>query len=456
MAAMLKQNKIDYHILDMNLGYSSEQILEFVEGHRPHLICITVFSAGYKKVYSLIEFIRSYHQGLIVIGGPHISITTEQSLKATPADFAVVGEGEHTLSELIDELNNSNPEFQKINGLIWRRGGYKIIMNEKRDYINNLDALPFPAFEDFELEKYLCYVDKRLPIITSRGCPYRCNYCCTPLCMGKKFRVRSPENVVDEIEHWHKRGWSIFDFNDDVFTLDKKRARNICDLITERGLDIKFNLYVGIRADIDEDLLQSLKTSGCRFISYGCESGSDRILKTIKKGLRARDVMNSVNITRKVGVNCKVNFIIGHSTETYEDAMQSIKLAKNLKSNFVGFNNMVPYPGTQAYQWIQDNETARFLYSPEVYLNELTHKRLIITFETDEFTAKEREKLLKIGLDLEKKTLACFRFGKYKGYFVYLLTRNEWISLISTRVFKLFVSTNIGSAIYKLIVKPPW
>jgi len=360
------------------------------------------------------------------------------------------------LLELIGELNNSNPKFEKISALIWRQGS-KIIMNDKRTYINDLDSLPFPAFEDFELEKYLCYADKRLPIITSRGCPYKCNYCCTPLSMGKKFRKRGPENVVDEIEYWYKKGWTIFDFNDDVFSLDKKRAKDICDLIVKRGIDIKFNLYVGLRVNnVDRDLLQSLKASGCRFISYGCESGSERIIKVIRKGIRVSDVISAVNATKEVGIKCKVNFIIGHSTETYQDALESIKLANNLKSDFVGFNNMVPYPGTPAYEWIKNNKNARFLCSPEAYLNELTHKRPIITFETDEFKVDAREKLLKKGLNLEKRTLACFRFGKYKGYFVYLLTKNRWISKITDYLFRVFTSTRIGCRVYRGIVKQPW
>ncbi|MCK4732306.1 MAG: hypothetical protein KAT65_07595 [Methanophagales archaeon] len=169
-----------------------------------------------------------------------------------------------------------------------------------------------------------------------------------------------------------------------------------------------------------------------------------------------KDVINANDITRKVGINHNFNFIIGHPTETYKDAMDSIRLAKSLKCSFVAFNNHIPYPGTGAYASIENNEKARFLYSYKVYLNDLTHKRLLPVFERDYFNAEERKKALIKGFNLEEKTLACFRFGKYKGLFVYFLTRNKYVSKMSHWLFGVIVSTEVGSAFYNLIVKPPW
>ncbi|MCK4732305.1 MAG: cobalamin-dependent protein [Methanophagales archaeon] len=204
MTAVLKQNGLCCENRDMNLGYSSDQILQFIKNSNVNLICITIFSAGYKDVYSLIDFIKSHCDALVVVGGPHISTTTKEVLEETRADFAIIGEGEYTLLELVNEITKSNPKFEKIKGLIWRQGS-KILVNEKRPYIQNLDILPFPDFESFELEKYLCYIDKRLPIVTSRGCPFHCNYCCTWLSMGRRFRARSPDKVVDEERNTSER-----------------------------------------------------------------------------------------------------------------------------------------------------------------------------------------------------------------------------------------------------------
>lgn len=451
MAAVLRERDITYKVVDMNLGYSFDQVLGDIRYTSPDFVCITVYSAGYRIVYSLVDSLKARYRGMIVLGGPHISIVNRQALEMTQADFAVVGEGEYALLELLH-----HSELGTINGLIWRQDS-RIIVSETREYLRDLDSLPYPAFEDFELDKYLCFTDRRLPIITSRGCPFRCIYCCTPLSMGCRFRARSPENVVDELQYWYEKGWTAFDINDDVFTFDKERAKRICELILKHGLRIKFNLAVGIRANsVDEELLQILKEAGCRFISYGCETGNDRVLKAIKKGIRTRDVVNAVNLTRKIGINHKVNFIIGHPMEQYDDALDSIKLAKRLKCNFVGFNNLIPYPGTEAYALIESNPHARFLYPPGVYLNDLTHKKLMPVFETDKFPAQDMEKALRMGFDLEERSLASFRFGRCKGYFVFLLGRNKCISKTVHWLFDLLMSTRVGSSMYKLFVKSPW
>ena len=451
IAAVLGRAGARCRVLDMNLGYSARQVLEFVRYDKPDFIGVTIFSAGYRTAYDLIDYLKPHYEGKIVAGGPHVSVVTGQVLEATSADFAVPGEGEHTFLDLVQ-----NSDLREIQGLAWRQGS-RIIENERRPYLQDIDSLPFPAFEDFELDKYFCYADRRLPLITSRGCPYQCNYCCTRLSMGKKWRARSPENVVNEIQYWHEKGWSIFDINDDVFTVDKDRAERICSLILERQLDITLNLYVGLRVDnINERLLNTLKASGCRFISYGCEAGSDRVMKDIKKGIEIRDVINAVEMTRRVGINCKVNFIVGHLTETYRDALDSIELAKRLKCSFVGFNNLIPYPGTEAYSAIESDPHARFLYAPEVYLNDLTHKRLTPVFETDRFSARERADALKRAFQVEERTLARFRFGRIKGALVYSLQRNRKVSGFSRRLFDMITSTRLGSAVYRLTVKPPW
>jgi radical SAM superfamily enzyme YgiQ (UPF0313 family) len=455
LASMLKKNDIPFEILDMNLGYSKSYILEYTNIYKPDMICLTTYSHNHKRLYELIDFIKPHYNGKTVIGGPHVSIIEKEALGKSSADFAVMGEGEFTLLELIRNLCESE-DFGDIKGLIWRKNN-EVIVNEKRDYIQDLDSLPFPAYEDFELEKYICNVDRRLPIITSRGCPYQCSFCCTRLSMGSRFRKRSPDNVIDEIEHWYKKGWLIFDINDDIFSLDRDRAIKICDMILERGLNIQFNFYAGLRVDtVDEKLLETFRAAGCSFITYGCESGNDRVLGVIKKGITVKDVVTAVNITRKVGINYKVNFIIGHPTETYGEAMDSIRLAKSLKCDVVGVYSLIPYPGTEVYTWIRKNKSARLCYPPDVYLNELTVGRPNIIFETDEFPAEERKKALIKGLEFERRTLAQFRFGKHKGYLVYLLSRNKHVSRISHKLLDTLLEREIGSKIYGKFVKPTW
>jgi len=155
-------------------------------------------------------------------------------------------------------------------------------------------------------------------------------------------------------------------------------------------------------------------------------------------------------MTNEVDIKQAVNFIIGHPTETYEKAMESIKLAKELKCNIVNFYNLIPYPNTDLFKWIEKSENARFLYPVEVYLNKLSYRNIFPVFETNEFPAEDRIRALKQGFDLYERTVMQFRFGKNAGYLAYLLARNRWIFEKSRRIL---MHTKTGSKMYRWITK---
>ena len=182
----------------------------------------------------------------------------------------------------------------------------------------------------------------------------------------------------------------------------------------------------------------------------------NNILKAIKKGITIADVIKAVNLTKKVGINHKVNFIIGHPMESYNDALDSIRLAEKLECSFVGFNNLIPYPGSEAYRLISTNPKAKFISSPETYLNQLTHKKTMPVFETNNFPKEEIDKALGQGFELEERTLARFRFGRIKGYIAYLVSRHQHIFKPAIWLFQRIISTRLGSAGYNMVVKPPW
>lgn len=257
LIAMLKRHKISVKVMDMQLGYDANSLFKMLDEFSPDVVGVTSYSLGYERAYEIIDEIKLHGNYLVVIGGPHTSAFQSKVLAETKADFAIKGEGEYALLELCRTLESWSKNYEKIKGLIWRNGS-SVTENEDRPLIRELDVLPFPDYEEFELKKYLCYGEKRLPIITSRGCPYQCIFCSVRLSMGNEFRARSPLNVVDEIEYWYRKGWKNFDINDDCFTLDLNRAKKICDLIIKRRLQITYHLYNGIRADrIDEELLKN-------------------------------------------------------------------------------------------------------------------------------------------------------------------------------------------------------
>lgn len=421
LVAVLKRVGVQTRIFDTLIENDDRRLWQVMDEFRPDLIGITGFSYCYNYIKDLTDNVCRRAKCPVVLGGPHVSATRKLSLADNRAQFAIKGEGEITFQELVKEVQKDQPQYEKIDGLIWRRG-YEIIENKDRQLITDLDSLPYPDFEAFPLDRYLYTKQHKMPLITSRGCPYGCNYCSVRLSMGRGFRPRSAENVVNEIEYWYHKGWCSFEFNDDCFNVDMNRAKKICDLIVKRGLKIKFELYNGIRVDrIDEELLRKMKKAGCIFISYGCEAGNQKIIDRIGKHIKLEQVRRAVELTNKVGIKNSVNFIIGHPGETYQTAMDSINFARSLPTNFVNFYNLVPYPGTQLYDWVK--REAKFLVPEKDYLRYISYRDNRPIFETKEFSRAERMKVIQKGFNLYERRVLEFRLGKTKGDAVYCLTR---------------------------------
>ena len=387
IAAILLKNGHNVEILDMRVHPHIKDSINKINKFKPDMIGLTSPSRGYIIAYNLIKEIKKHYNIPIVIGGPHASTIEEQILKDTPVDYAVMGEGEYTILDLVNSVKPS-----EIKGLIWKDEG-KIIKNTSREWIENLDTLPFPAFELFELDKYM---DKKIPIVTSRGCPYRCVYCSINLTMGHKFRARSAKNVVDELEYWVKKGYNYFGFNDDCFTFDMQRAKDICDLIIKRGLKIKWELRNGIRIDkLDEELMRKMRNAGCVYISFGIESAVQDVLNKMRKGLSIEHVREKVLLAEKLKIKHGGFFIIGLPGDNFERFKQTLDFALSLPFDEVRFYNAIPYPGTELFGWIKEN--GRFVRDTHEYLNMADAWSADPIFETDDFKAEERKKAFEIA-----------------------------------------------------------
>lgn len=432
LTSVLKQNQNQVNIIDCSLEDNwPQKIKHTIKKFHPDLIGITGFSYAYKYLYQTIQKTLSLTKTPVLVGGPHVSAVKENILKETRINLAMYGESEISFISLINQLSATKPDLSQVPNLIWRHNN-KIIINPPAPPIHQLDNIPFPDYESFDLQKYPCFESKIIPLITSRGCPYGCNYCSVKLSMGQNFRPRSPQNVIKEIKYWYQKGFTNFDINDDCFTLDIKRAEQICDLIIKNKIKIKFQLYNGIRVNnITLKLLKKLKKSGCYFIAYGCESGSQKILDHIKKNITLDQVKTAVKYSNQAKIKHAVNFIIGHQDETFSDALETLKFAKNLDCNYVNFYNMVPYPGTEIYQWAIKH--ARFLIPKNQYLKNVSYRDINPIFETKEFTKNQRIWIMKQGFNLYEKRLYQFRFGKNFGIFFYLITRINFISTLARK-----------------------
>lgn len=433
LISILKQNHYQYQVIDCGVESNwSKQLKNVIDNFSPDIIGVTGFSYAYNYLYQTIKKIKAITTIPIILGGPHVSANKEKILKETKVNFAMYGESEISLINFLEIFSSKKPDYSKVPNLIWQNKN-KTIINPSSPLIYHLDNIPFPDYESFKLNKYLCYDQKIIPIITSRGCPYGCNYCSVKLSMGQSFRPRSPQNVIDEITYWYKKGFTNFDVNDDCFTLDVNRAEKICDLIIKNKLKIKFQLYNGIRVNnITLKLLKKLKKAGCFFIAYGCESGSQQTLNRIKKNITLDQVRQAVKFTNQANIRHAVNFIIGHQQETYSEALETLSFAKSLDCDYVNFYNLVPYPGTEVYDWAI--KKAHFLIPKNQYLKHISYRDINPIFETKEFTKEQRISVMKKGFSLYERKLYQFRFGKILGTFFYLITRIPFIAHLSRKL----------------------
>lgn len=448
LIAMLEKAGLEVRLFDDGSGKTHEDLLTLINEFKPDLIGITIFTLSRPFAYELISLIKEKFEIPVVVGGAHVSTIKSKVLEETKADFAIKFEGEYSLLELINELKSGKHKLYSIKNLIWRGNG-KIMENPDRPLLTDLDSLPFPQFDHYDIKTHPAHGEKLVPLISSRGCPFECNFCSVKLYMGRGFRTRTPENVFEEIRYQYNKGYHQFDFNDDCFTLDKNRAERILDLIISKGPKIKFQFYNGLRVDtVDANILSKLKQAGCFYISYGCESGDEEILKKIKKGITLKQVREAIKLTNEAAIDNSVNFIIGHKDETYKTAMNSINFARSLPNNFVNFYNLIPYPGTEAFDWVSAH--GRFLIDTTNYLEAISYADNNPIFETKEFSRLERQKITEIGFGIHEYRVLRYRFGKKLGTLLFFLTRNKYIKTLGAR----FATMNkIGNKIAVLLSK---
>jgi anaerobic magnesium-protoporphyrin IX monomethyl ester cyclase len=450
LMAYLDKYGFETQVIDMQLGYNVDDIAKKAKEFQADLIGITMFSFDFINTYAKISKIKELTNIPIILGGAHISTVKQEALEQTTADFGIVRDGEIPLLHLCAGI-----PLNEIKSLIYKNPkNKKITINEKMPLNWELDELPFPAYEKFELEKYIHFIDKRLPIETSRGCPYSCTYCDVKVSMGQAFRPRGAKHIMQEFQFWYNKGYRFFEFVDDVFTMDLDRAKEVCNMIIDSGMKFRWNCANGIRADrVDEELILLMKKAGCEFVAYGLETGNPGMLKTIKKAITLERATKTFELTKKLNMKFAVNFIIGHQEETYEKAMDSIRYAASIPADYVNFSNMIPYPGTQVYKWIEENEKtgrARFLVPKEEFLKNSTTKLGLPVFETREFRYSERVKALKLGRALAKKSHLVYRLGPVVGNMAYQLSKNDE----TYNALRRFVTGNkVGKRFYNVFRK---
>lgn len=287
-----------------------------------------------------------------IFGGVHPTVKPFETMNNKEIDFVVYGEGETTVLELVNEIMG-NANYERVKGLLFKEKSGNIIKTDPRPLIDNLDSIPFP---DRSMIYGSSTIEQMGKMITSRGCPYQCIFCCSHLMWGRKVRFRSPENVVDEIEYIYKNyKTNKFHFHDDTFTLKRERVIKICELIKKRRLKIRWSCDTRVNT-IDPDLLKIMKRAGCFSMAFGVETGNKDILKSIKKGVSHKQIIEGFKITKKAGLQTRAYFMVGLPGETRGTVNDTIKFMKKISPDKPELSLTVPYPGTELYEQALNNK----------------------------------------------------------------------------------------------------
>ena len=355
LAAVLEKNNYRVDVIDCQvLKLSLDDFRSEIKKRKPDIVGVTSSTLTYQTTLKLVKIAKEASPNCITIaGGSHVTFWDDHALEECPElDIVVRREGENTMLELVQRIEAEKSYFDVL-GTTCRKEG-KIIKNLDRPYIEDLDSLPFPSRHLWPMERFR-ELEDILYLVTSRGCVYWCEFCTTVRMHGRKYRMRSQKNVVNEIEYLNKTyGISKFTFCDDAFTVDQPRTEALCSEIQKRGLKIEWNC--GTRVDmLTKDLLLKMKEAGCVSVWFGVESGTQQVLDAMKKGITPELTMKVLGWVREAGLMPVPNVILGFPGETKKSAWDTIKFVEKVAPDAVGFYNVAtPFPGTPMYDLVKE------------------------------------------------------------------------------------------------------
>lgn len=413
-------------------GISEKQMKEKIFSFYPDVVGISChYAYSHKEAYKIASIVKEIKSDIVtVMGGLYVSIYQEKILSdCNSIDYALVGESEQSLLELLTELSLKAglPKLDKIDGLLYRKEG-KIIKNEKKHFIDNLDSIPFPARDSVDIKRYmnngsLVYgLGNRpaLSLLTSRSCSYRCSFCNMKLVHGPHWRTRSPDNVVWEIDEIVNKYMAKHVFiMDDNFTFNPERAKMICDKIIQKGYRFCWNTPNGISVKkMDIELAKLMKRSGCANVCIAIESGSEYIRnEVINKRISNEEIVNAVKCFNSAKIPVGAFIVLGMPGEKKQHFEETVRFVKRLKLSFIVVTFATPFKGTELYNNLIHNGILR-----DDFLLEMDNEKSPV-FSTSDFS---KEELLK----RRKKIYAEFYMSHIPRMLAeFLGGRLNWISL---------------------------
>lgn len=366
-AAVCKKNEFEVEFVDAPATPLNED--ETMDIIRTHGVDTKLFvvETSTPSIYSDIKFIEkikaSYPEAIYLLVGTHPSALPEETLQISEAVDAVARhEFDYIVRDVACALRNGE-DYRKVNGLTYRTDNGEIKSNPNMPFIEDIDEIPFAS--KF-IKEYLNYKDyffgasfyPEIQIFTGRGCMAHCNFCVYPQTLhGHKYRLRSPQNVVEEFKYIAENFSDVKEvvIEDDTFTANKKRVMEICELLIESGLNKRLTWLCNARVNLDYETMVTMKKAGCRLIIPGIESGNEQILRNIKKGTNLNLIREYIKNAKKAGLLVHACYMVGNEGETKETMQQTFKLALELNADTAQFYPLLPFPGTEAYAWAKKN-----------------------------------------------------------------------------------------------------
>ncbi|PKL67420.1 MAG: B12-binding domain-containing radical SAM protein [Methanobacteriales archaeon HGW-Methanobacteriales-1] len=348
IAAVLEENDINVSIIDASaMEMDWEELEKEIEKTSPDVIGITALTPTIENAITTAKIAKNVMpESKIILGGYHPTFTFKELVEYDFLDIIMIGEGEYTMLELVKALDNGS-NLRDVKGI-----ATKNFVTPSREIIEDLDTLPFPARHLLPMDEYKI-LNIKLPtgtMISGRGCHYQCSFCSSAAMHGKKLRMRSANNVVDEIEHLiNDHNTKMIAFMDDTFTINKKRVESVCDEIKERDLDVFWGCTTRVDT-LSKSLMEKMSDAGCITLFMGVESADQQILDSVNKKTTINKVKSAFEMARKYDMRTVASVVLGMPGDSRENILKTIKFVKNLNPNYAIFSLATPYPGTLFYK----------------------------------------------------------------------------------------------------------
>ncbi|CAD7848695.1 hypothetical protein JY97_15135 [Alkalispirochaeta odontotermitis] len=364
----------------IKVGLSDYQIAKVLMEYDPDIVGVSCQFSRQNQIYHrLFKLIKNTNRDIITIaGGSHVTVCPEEILKDENCDYIILGEGEVSIRQFIHAVTKRY-KFNEIDGFGWKENGV-VKINKKQSWIKDLDTISWPAYDLIGLEKYFGIErshgkrkkERFCPIITSRGCPANCTFCSAKKVWGKKFRVRSIENVINEMKYLKKEfGIEEILFEDDNVTANPKRAKQLFERMIDEDLGFVWDTPNGVGVwSIDQSILNLMKASGCLKVNFPVESGSQRVLtEIIRKPIQLKKVEALIGHCRNIGLPYGMFLVIGMPGETVNDIWESFKFSAKCKCYNPHISVATPYPGTELFEGcIENNYFAKVFEFDDLFI----------------------------------------------------------------------------------------